>query len=173
MPSRAQYWGSEGSNNNARYGYTQWAKPRWEQMYYKYQDAAALERFGIDPMRPAPGVVMMANPYGYPIDGYTTGYTMKLPPPAEFELAARTPRSSNMPSVIETSDGTTGMSVLPGDSPVDYVNDWQYGDPEMRNRLKWIESIREFNNLLIQARIPEGRREQLRSFLNGTIPFMK
>jgi hypothetical protein len=122
-----QSWGSESNNSNAEISWFEAPKPRWQQIRAIHTDIAALERFGVDPTRPAgAGVVMQANTYGYPIEGYTTGYTFKLPPPANFEGAVRTPRSGNIPSVVEASDGTDGVPTVSGDTPVDHIEQWPY-----------------------------------------------
>ena len=119
-----QTWGSEA--RNLAIGYFQYTKPYWQQEGYTYQDVGALERFGIDPMKPAGGgVIMQANAYGYPVDGYTTGYTMKLPPPANMQLAQQIPRSFNTLQVIDSGDGIDDALPTAGDNPVDAVNWWQ------------------------------------------------
>lgn len=129
----SQMWGSEGNQYNAKIGYLQNRKPRWEQISIKYKDIAALNKFGIDPTRPpGGGIIMQANSYGYPLDGYTTGYTYKLPPPADFEVASRVPLSFNQPAIIEASDGTSAVPAIPSDDPVQFVNLWRYGDPEQQ-----------------------------------------
>jgi hypothetical protein len=114
------------SNNNAVYGYETHVKPRWQQKSFEYQDPAALEKFGLDPLHGhQSGVVNQADSYGYPVDGYTTGYTVKLPPPADLAAAERTPRSFNIPQVVEACDGVTSTNPVPGDNPVDWIN-WVY-----------------------------------------------
>lgn len=154
QPVQLQYWGSESNNQNALYGYVSQAKPRWEQTAYTYQDAAALERFGIDATRPAgQGVVMGGDGYGYPVDGYTTGYTVKLPPPANFDLAQKIPLSFNMPSVVEASDGTDTIPNIPGDNPVDYVNWWQYGDRTQNARRQLVLKTQELERLRREAQV--------------------
>lgn len=126
--AEVQSWGSEANNKHAKYGYWEHAKPRWQQIGFEYHDMAALAKFGIDPRRPpGGGIIMSANHYGFPQMGYTTGYTTKLPPPANFEVARRTPLSSNSPSIVEASDGTNAVPTIPSDDPVNYINTWKYG----------------------------------------------
>lgn len=131
------FWGSESNNDNATYGYVEHRKPRWQEYKRQYQDPAAMERFGIDPTRPVPlGVTVTADPYGYPIDGYTTGYTVKLPPPADIVAAQRTPKSFNVPAIVGRGDGSDEMppppvpdseeSTGPGFDPANGP-DWKYG----------------------------------------------
>ncbi|MGI9142731.1 MAG: hypothetical protein ACR2IJ_06025 [Fluviibacter sp.] len=135
-------WGSQGSNENAAYGYIQPIKKRWTQQVREYDDPAALERFGIDPTKRTPqGVVTMADPFGFPVDGYTTGYTVKLPPPANFAAAEQTPRSFNGIGVVESGNGSdVGPPPVPdgvdvgggvGYEPTNFrIGDqgWSYGD---------------------------------------------
>lgn len=101
-------WGVQANNFNAAYGYLEPVKKRWTQSMREYDDPAALERFGIDPTkRPPPGVVVMADPYGFPMDSYTTGYTVKLPPPiSDPALVEQTPRSFNTIGVVESGNGS-------------------------------------------------------------------
>jgi hypothetical protein len=116
--SEFQSWGSEG--RNPAFGYSERPKHRWRLDATRYQDIAALERFGVDPLKPAGhGIVMNANSYGYQIDGFTTGYTVKLPPPADPVAAQRTPRSGNQPAIIGVSDGSDEPAVgtVPSDEP--------------------------------------------------------
>lgn len=126
--------GSQHSNANAVYGYSEPAKPRWQEDRFTMQDVGALERFGIDPTKPVPlGVVMQADPYGYPIDGFTNGYTTKLPPPADPVAAEKTPKSYNVLGVVAKSDGAGVVNSVPGDAPIDFdpvdaVNGWTYGE---------------------------------------------
>lgn len=134
-------WGAQANNYNAAYGYIEPVKKRWTQRTRMYEDPAALERFGIDPTkRPPTGVVVMADPYGFPVDGYTTGYTVKLPPPVNFEAVAQTPKSFNMIGIVERGNGTDsappplpeGEEVIgPGYEPINFrIGDkgWNYGD---------------------------------------------
>jgi len=99
--------GSVGlSNSNAVYGTIEHVKPRHQVLGETHQDVAALEKFGLHPLGcTSSQLVNQADNYGYPIMGYTTGYTTKLPPPANFEAAIRTPRSSNYPQLVSSSNG--------------------------------------------------------------------
>lgn len=136
----AQMWGSEGVN--IKQGYRENKKGRWQQMGYQYQDVGALDTFGVLPMKPpGPGVVMTSDGYGYPVDGYTTGYTTKLPPPANLETALKLPRGSNQISVVAASDGYDGVSPIPSSDPVNYVNWWRYGDAAQQAELEQIRAI--------------------------------
>lgn len=123
------FLGSELTNANAVYGFVQRAKPRWQETSREYQDVGAMERFGIDPTKPVPlGVTVTADPYGYPIDGWTTGYTVKLPPPADPVAAQRTPKSFNVIGVVERGNGSNvAPSVVPGDTPIESLS-WRGGD---------------------------------------------
>ena len=108
--------GSQQNNTNAIYGYMTHKKPRWTNRTREFVDLAALERHGIDPTKPVPaGVIVSADPYGYPIDGFTTGYTTKLPPPADPVVAINTPKSFNVPAVVQSSNGSGGDSGEPID----------------------------------------------------------
>lgn len=121
--------GSEQNNANAVIGWSEAPKARWQTVYKLYQDAAAMERFGFAPGMPVPaGVVTQGDPYGYPIDQYTTGYTTKLPPPADPVAAQNTPKSFNVPSVVARGSGSDSVSDQPGDNPYDFVESWTYGD---------------------------------------------
>jgi hypothetical protein len=123
------YLGSQHSNQNAVYGYIRETKPRWTNTSRQFNDLAALERHGIDPTRPVPaGVVVMADPYGYPVDGFTTGYTTKLPPPSDLQVAQNTPKSFNVPSVVQRGDGGGSTSGVPGDQPTDNPAEYKYGE---------------------------------------------
>ena len=148
-------FGSEASNYNATYGYLQHPKPRHQDVRFEYHDAGAMERFGIDPTKPVPlGVTVTADPYGYPLDGFTTGYTIKLPPPADLVAAQNTPKSFNIPSVVARSDGSDFVPAIPGDRPIDYVNQryanqagtpggppaWTYG-PESGLRARTLNTV--------------------------------
>ena len=111
------------SNSNAVYGYVTHVKPRWQQTAFEYQDPAALEKFGLDPLHGhQSGVVNQCDSYGYPVDGYTTGYTMKLPPPVDFAAAEMTPRTGNEMQIVEASDGSSAVPPEVGDNPVDWIN---------------------------------------------------
>lgn len=137
-PSEVQSWGSEGVNQ--AFGAIEAPKPRWSVPSIFYQDVAALERFGVDPLNPPSGrgAVLSANSYGYPIDGYTTGYTVKLPPSgADPQVAQRTPISGNQPTVVASSNGEDASPLLgiPSDEPVadqiagvDWSNPWRRGE---------------------------------------------
>lgn len=125
---QSPYLGSEQSNANAVYGYMVETKPRWTNVTREFNDLAAMERHGIDPTRPVPaGVVVMADPYGFPIDGFTTGYTTKLPPPADPITAQNTPKSFNVISVVEKSNGSGTTSGIGSDEPVNNEA-YAYGD---------------------------------------------
>lgn len=117
-----QSWGSESAN--IPFGYYERPKPRWQQIAHGYQDAAALDRFGIDPTRPAgPNIIMNANAYGVPIDGFTTGYSVKLPPAnIGIQNASTIPRSGNQPVTVGNDNGT-GTAV----DPVNELNAATYG----------------------------------------------
>lgn len=107
-----QTWGSE--SYNIPIGYIQNRKPRWQMINQVYTDPAALDRFGIDPNHPAAGVIMSANSYGYPLDGFTTGYMSKLPPSViPEEMAKQIPRSGLQPAVV----GAEGGVDISGPSP--------------------------------------------------------
>lgn len=111
------------SNDNALYGYIEHLKPRWQTLYGRYQDAAALDRFGYDPLHPpGPGVTLQADSYGYPEDGWTTGYTTKLPPPADFAESQQTPASFNTMQIVSAGNGQMSTDAVPGDNPIDYIN---------------------------------------------------
>lgn len=111
-----QSWGSE--SRNIPIGYIEHRKPRWQVLKYKYEDPGALERFGIDPRNPAQGgMIMSANSYGYPLQGFTTGYSVKMPPSnIGMEAASQVPRSGLDMTVVGISNGATP-------DPVDVVND--------------------------------------------------
>ncbi len=144
----ASFLGSERSNLNAAYGYIEHRKPRWTQRVREYQDIGAIEKFGIDPTKPTPlGVTVMADPYGFPIDGYTTGYTMKLPPPADMEVAKRTPRSFNSLSVIAQSDGSETSFVPPGLNMDNPDATWNYG-----NKTLGMDSLQAYTRAAQQIR---------------------
>lgn len=135
-------WGSEANNDHACYGFWERPKHRWEQLAYEYHDIGALAKFGIDPRRPpGGGIIMSANHYGFPQMGFTTGYTTKLPPPANFAVASQTPASGNTPAIIEASDGTNAVPSIPSDDPVQYINMWKYGDKEQQANL---DRVREY-----------------------------
>lgn len=147
-------WGSEANNDHACYGYWEHAKPRWEQISYEYHDMGALDKFGIDPRRPpGAGIIMSANSYGFPQMGYTTGYTTKLPAPANFEVASHTPVSSNTPSIIEASDGTNAVPSIPSDDPVEYINMWKYGDETQQRNADNVRSVQDKARLKRQAKV--------------------
>lgn len=153
------FLGSDRSNANATYGYVEHKKPRWTQQVREYEDAAALERFGIDPTKPVPlGVTVTSDPYGYPIDGYTTGYTIKLPPPADPVAAQRTPKSFNLPQVVSRGSGDETMAppplpaneivVGPGQDPVDAM-EWTYeADSGMQKTAQLIKTGKELEDLI-------------------------
>jgi hypothetical protein len=133
----SQHFGSQATNHNAVYGYVYPIKHRFEDTMFRFQDPAALERFGIDPTRPVPlGVTVTADPYGFPLQGFTTGYTTKLPPPAlDIATASRLPQSFNQIGFASSSNGNGGTSTVPSDEPVSFANSfadptrgqWQYG----------------------------------------------
>lgn len=128
-----RHLGSEQNNANAVIGWSEAPKARWQTVYKMYQDVGAMERFGIAPGQPVPaGVVTQGDAYGYPVDQYTTGYTTKLPPPADPVAAQNTPKSFNVPSVIARGNGGDAISDQPGDNPYDFVNEWTYGDAEQQ-----------------------------------------
>ena len=121
---QVQAGGSEFlSNDNSVYGYIEHLKPRWEIIHSVYQDAGALDRFGYDPTHPpGPGVTLQSDGYGYPEDGWTTGYTTKLPPPADFAVAQQTPASFNTMQIVSAGNGQMSTEDIPGDNPVDFIN---------------------------------------------------
>jgi hypothetical protein len=129
---QSPYLGSEQSNANAVYGYMVETKPRWTNVTREFNDLAAMERHGIDPTRPVPaGVIVMADPYGFAVDGFTTGYTTKLPPPADPVAAQNTPKSFNVMSVVERGNGGGTTSGIGNDEPVNSPS-YAYGtDPEV------------------------------------------
>ncbi len=152
-PPQTQSWGSEGLN--PAFGASEAPKRQWSIPSIVYQDVAALERFGVDPLAPPSGrgVVLSANSYGYPIDGYTTGYTVKLPPSgADITVAQQTPISGNQPSVVMSSAGGDGSPItgVPSDEPVadqiagvDWSNPWKRGEAmrQMEAQKKTAESL--------------------------------
>jgi hypothetical protein len=137
-PSEIQSWGSEGLN--PAFGAREAPKRNWATSSTTYQDIAALERFGVDPLAPPTGknVVLASTSYGYPIDGYTTGYTVKLPPSgADITVASKVPISGLQPSVVASSAGGEGAPItgVPSDEPVadqiagvDWSNPWRRGE---------------------------------------------
>jgi hypothetical protein len=168
----ATFLGSDLSNANAAYGYVEHKKPRWTQLAREYQDVGALERFGIDPTKPVPlGVTVTADPYGYPIDGYTTGYTTKLPPPADMVAAQRTPRSFNVPAIVQSGNGmeTIGtppvppdeQSTGPGKEPVEDTSRWGYGDKSgMKSTAELAALARDMQNLVNRAGVDPATAAQ-------------
>jgi hypothetical protein len=131
---QVQFWGSEAQHT--AFGYANTPKYRWQRRTTLYQDIAALERFGIDPTRPAgPGIITQANSYGYAIDGFTTGYTVKLPPPADPQAAQRTPRSGLAPSIVASSETSTEPVAAPAPStePAEQDPAWENPDTRARN----------------------------------------
>ena len=122
-----QSWGSE--SRNIPIGYIEHRKPRWQVLKYSYEDPGAMERFGIDPRNPAQGgMIMSANSYGYPLEGFTTGYSVKLPPSnIGIQAASQVPRSGLDMTVVGVSDGNTPF---PQD-PVGDLNDMVPTPPAM------------------------------------------
>lgn len=117
-----QSWGSE--SRNIPIGYIENRKPRWQILKYSYEDPGALERFGVDPAHPAQGgVIMTADSYGYPLQGYTTGYSRKMPPSnIGMEAASQIPRSGMEMTVVGLSDGSGPPDQTPSSDIVYDIN---------------------------------------------------
>lgn len=102
-----QQWGSEGTNR--AFGYTDYTRHRYSHTKSHFQDIAALDKFGLDPRsKSTTGIITQATGYGFPIDGYTTGYTVKLPPPAYPSIASQIPRSGLNPRIVGVSQDEIG-----------------------------------------------------------------
>ena len=168
---RAQFLGSNKTNANAAYGYIEHVKRRWTQQVREYEDAGALDRFGIDPTKPVPlGVTVTADPYGYPIDGYTTGYTVKLPPPADIVAAQNTPKSFNVPAIVQRGNGDETMAppplpegetvVGPDQEPANTAG-WQYGQNSgMKSTAELAKLARDMQDLVTRSGVDPATAAQ-------------
>lgn len=112
-----QSWGTEAYN--PAFGYTESKRRRWHNEKERFQDIAALNKFGLDPRsKKTIGIITQATGYGFPIDGYTTGFTSKLPPPAYPTIASQIPRSGLNPRIVGTVYDEIAQQG--GESPQDY-----------------------------------------------------
>ena len=130
----AQSWGSEALN--IPIGYITNRKPRWQIVSYQYQDVGAMEKFGVHPGDNTGDIIMTAGHYGFPLQGFTTGYTTKLPPTnIGMQAASQVPRSGVSMSTVAVGGGTAppptntanAIDYMSQKEPdlLKYVNDYQ------------------------------------------------